>query len=361
MRTAVFLSCCPSDLRLGDESWRPSGRSGGGVGRASRDPQLDRRGRAPRRPTSTTSSPRVDVRTDELVAADRHRALADGAVGGLAQRAVEQLVRAAEDQLVQVEGADDGRQRGAELLADAARARVAGRRRREPAPQPGHGEQRLEAAGAPAGALLAVAGRPRRGRSRRPPRGGRAAARPRAPARRRHRCRPGAASGRRRRRRRRCARRGRRCWRRWRRRPGGRARAAGCSASGASVPAEVGRVDARCPAASTTPGLPTPTPSTGRSVERDQARRRARCTRSTASSPVRPCDGELVAGQDLAGEVDHRADHAVVGREVEATMCAASAAEADQRRRLADPALRPGRRAPRAGPRRPARRPGRRR
>ena len=54
------------------------------------------------------------------------------------------------------------------------------------------------------------------------PSGGRAAARPRAPARRRHRCRPGAASGRRRRRRRTCARRGRRCWRRWRRRPGRR-------------------------------------------------------------------------------------------------------------------------------------------
>ncbi len=183
------------------------------------------------------------MRTTSCSPSDGHGPRADGPVGGLAQRAVQQVERAAEHELVEVERADDRGQRGAELLARGGEHVGRGRRGGEPAAQVGYGEQGLEAAGAAAGAVARRRGRPRRGRSRRRRRGGRGGARPRGPGRHRHRSRSGAPSGRRRRRRRRCARRARRCWRRWRRRPGGRA--ARCEAAGERGvgPAEVGSVD----------------------------------------------------------------------------------------------------------------------
>src|SRR3954452_16123417 len=76
----------------------------------------------------------------EARGADRHGPHADAAVGGLQERAVEQLRRAAQHELVQVERPDDRRQRGAELLADATedlgRVGTIG----EPPPEVRHGE-----------------------------------------------------------------------------------------------------------------------------------------------------------------------------------------------------------------------------
>ena len=162
------------------------------------------------------------------------------------------------------------------------------------------------------------------------------------------------------RRRRTCARRGRRCWRRWRRRRGRPSSRCRVRPSGVSVQPRLG-ASTTVPSASTTPGLPTPTPRTGRSVQRDQARGPARAPGRPRRLALAAGDGELVAGHHLAGQVDHGADHPVVGREVEADDVGGVGGEADQHRRLAHPALRPVRRAPRPGPRPPARRPGRRR
>ena len=155
-------------------------------------------------------------------------------------------------------------------------------------------------------------GRPRRGRSRRRPTGGRAAARPRAPGRRPHRCRPGPASGRRRRRRRRCARRARRCWRRSPRRPARRTPSRSPAASGVPCQPRLG-ASTTVPAASTTPGLPTPMPSTGRVAASTSSR--TSCGRGRRR-PRR--GGRREAGRarswTVAGEVDQRPGHDPVGR-----------------------------------------------
>ena len=229
----------------------------------------------------------------------------------------------------------------------------------EPAAQVGHREQGLEAAGARAGAALAVGVDDDVADLAGGARGGRAAASPRAPGRRRHRSRPGAPSGRRRRCRRRCARRGRRCWRRWRRRRAGRASRCRLAASGVSAQPRLG-ASMTVPSASTTPGLPTPTPSTGRSVSAirlggEPVHQRDRVVALAA------VDGELVAGLDLAGQVDHRAGHPVVGATGRGRRCGRSRRPARPASAACRPGSRPGRRAPRPGPRRPARRPGRRR
>ena len=118
----------------------------------------------------------------------------------------------------------------------------------------------------------------------------------------------------------------------------------------------------RCPSASTTPGLPTPMPSTGRSVsaissrgqvvhERDgvlaAAPRRAASSWRSWTSPARlmhaPRSCRSSADRSIADDV------------------AGVRGQADQHRGLADPAPGPARRARRPAPRRPARRPGRRR
>ena len=117
-----------------------------------------------------------------------------------------------------------------------------------------------------------------------------------------------------------------------------RARAAGCGRAGCPYQPRLG-ASTTVPSASTTPGLPTPTPRTGRSVSAISAAASSR-TRSTASAPLRPETASSLAGHDLAGEVDHGADHPVVGREVEADDVRGVGGEADQHRRLADPALR---------------------
>ena len=207
------------------------------------------------------------------------------AVGGLAQRAVEQLERTAEHQLVEVEGADDRGQRHPELLADPGqRSRSSGRRPRRAAPQVrarparvSRQPRREHAHGSPSGSTTTWPISPAAD-------GGRAAACPRAPGRRRHRCRPGSASARRRRSSPKvCS-------------PRTAVLASLATKTGRSsasrspcgqrrvVPAQVRRVDRRRPRRPRRPGLPTPTPSTGRSVIAISSPA-SRCTSATASAP----------------------------------------------------------------------------
>ena len=114
------------------------------------------------------------------------------------------------------------------------------------------------------------------------------------------------------------------------------------------------------PAASTTPGLPTPMPSTGRSVIAISSAA-SWWTSATASSPSAPSSGELAAVLDLAGEVEHGAGHPVRRRRGRCRRCGGSRRPGRPASAACRPGSRPGRRAPRPGPRRPARRPGRRR
>ena len=92
------------------------------------------------------------------------------------------------------------------------------------------------------------------------------------------------------------------------------------------------------PRPSTTPGVPTPTPSTGRSAAIAQPLREAdrEADRLLAGRAV---EWHLGAGLDLPEEVDHRARHPVVWRQVERHDVGGVGEQADERRRLADLAL----------------------
>ena len=136
----------------------------------------------------------------------------------------------------------------------------------------------------------------------------------------------------------------RRCWRRWRRTPAASSVVArGRSASGTSVQPRLG-ASTTVPSASTTPGLPTPTPSTGRSVVVDQLggqavdeRRPRRSPRAVERASSRRGPGP--APERLSTRAGHRGPSADRSRP---TIWRASAARPTSVGRLADPALRRG-------------------
>ena len=320
MASQRSLMCKRPVLVVARTSLVPCGRAGVRVATGVTRPPARRRGRGrrrrrgPRRRRGSTCGRRGRRRADGMT---RSRMVAGD---GLAQRAVEQLGGPAEHELVQVERADHRGQRRPEPLAGAAetwlgvlRRRVAARRRGTASTSRGSRPGRRRTA-SPSGRRLDVADLAGGAR------GGRAAADRRGSARRRHRCRPGPASG----------------------RLGGAAEGVLAERGDVGV---VGDVDGQAeslargspprwtscqprlgasstvPSASTTPGVPTPMPSTGRVGHRDQVCGELGAPGRRRPRPAAPPRRAGSACSDRAGEVDHRADDPVVDGQVDRRRC----------------------------------------
>ena len=278
----------------------------------------------------------------EARGADRHGPLADAPVGGLEQRPVEQLLRAAEHQLVQVEGPDDRRQRGPELLADAAEdlgralpvAAPSSRRRRRwgtariVSRQPVREQAQRSPSGStttwpisPAAPRWPCSSEPPSTRPAPTPVPTRSTIRPPSPEAPKV-CSPRTA-----------------VLASFATKTGTPSASARLAASGVSVQARLG-ASMTVPAASTTPGLPTPMPSTGRSVIAISAAA-SRCTSATAASPTAPSSGSSWRACTWPARLMTAPVIRSVADRSMPMMWVGVGGQPDQRRRLADPA--PGR------------------